>query len=175
MKKFTFTALPLTALNTSYCLALETNKEAAQNEEACSSMEGTYQIEGSPYNFYLKPDHKSYDSYRVVFELGEKKLTETHTLIASKERREHEGLPECAIMIPQAGMLVKVKKGDSTQTLQSQNYTTQRTFTQDYALFVFAGFASDVLNVKKISDSAEWDKSLKMITLEEAARQSDKD
>lgn len=127
----------------------------------CPTMDGTYQIEGAPYQFFIQSAENKNAGYTIKFEKENNQFVEIHSMNVDAKQREKEHIPECALIIPQIGMLMKVKKGDEINVLsQSQNYTNKKTLTSDYALMIFSGFYSNAINVNKISDKILMDKHL---------------
>lgn len=136
---------------------------------SCSTMEGTYQIEGSPYKIFIEPVENYIDNYNIMFEIENKEFVEKKTIPVDIERRKKENIPECALLIPEVGMLVKANKGDKVNVMtQSQNYMNEKTLTGDYALWIFGGFYSNVVNVNKLSHSGSIDKTLTLQNKQDA-------
>ncbi|HCC0889990.1 TPA: hypothetical protein M4K80_003566 [Salmonella enterica] len=128
---------------------------------SCPSMEGTYQVEGSPYKFYIQHTNDKNKTYKLIFEAENDRYIEKTSMSISEEQRKKERLPECALLIPEVGMLMKAEKGEKIDVLnQSQNYTNQKTLTGDYVLWVFGGFSVDAININKLSDASRVDKKL---------------
>ncbi|MEG0869686.1 MAG: hypothetical protein RSD49_16480 [Hafnia sp.] len=127
----------------------------------CPTMDGTYQIEGAPYQFFIQHAENKSSGYTIKFEKENNQFVEIQSMNVDAKQREKEHIPECALLIPQFGMLMKVKKGDEINVLsQFQNYMNKKVLTSDYALMVFSGFSSNAISVNKISDQVLMDKHL---------------
>ncbi len=117
----------------------------------CPDMTGSYRFSGAENPFYLVKV-AGVSAYNAFFPTGSGKYVSTHTIDIPAEKRLEEQIPQCALLIKGAGMLVKTEKGKKiTTTSQSQNYMTEKTITTDYGLMVFSGFASELIGIDKLS------------------------
>ncbi|ECG1193076.1 hypothetical protein DQ961_12275 [Salmonella bongori] len=131
-------------------------------------MEGTYQFEGSPYQFYIQHSNDENQTYKLIFETDNNQYIEKTSMTLSAKQRKKENLPECALLVPGIGMLMKAQKGEKVNVLnQSQNYADEKTLTGDYVLWVFGGFSTDTININKLSDSATVNKKTHLATRKE--------
>lgn len=122
------------------------------SQAACPDMSGSYQFSDTGRIFYIMKIVDT-EKYYVSLPSANGKYDLTQTLELTPEERKSEGLPECALLIEGVGMLVKTKKGEKVNvTNQSQNYTNEKIITTEYGLTIFAGFASDIIGVDKISN-----------------------
>lgn len=123
------------------------------SQAACPDMSGSYQFSGTERIFYVTKIVDT-EKYNVFLPRDNGQYVLTQTLELAPEERKSEQLPECALLIEGGGILVKTKKGQKVNvTNQSQNYMNEKTITTEYGLMTFAGFASDIIGVDKISNS----------------------
>lgn len=123
------------------------------SQAACPDMSGSYQFSGTERIFYVTKIVDT-EKYNVFLPRDNGQYVLTQTLELAPEERKSEKLPECALLIEGGGILVKTKKGQKVNvTNQSQNYMNEKTITTEYGLMTFAGFASDIIGVDKISNS----------------------